>query len=207
MSFPASKTEAFIAVAGPMFAKMGLGYVKWDIGDDGFVGDGNFIKPVLEDQAIAPYVGEVEWHTWNLAAFPDSAFTQMASDVTKMGKEIWATETGFNALEFETDPAEFATWSNALQYAEIYVRSMTVVHVTELDYWEFASDFPLISPTLQPYPNYYVIKSYMDNIAPGSQVVQATSSDSSILSVAVKDQKNDKSLARRSTRTPAARKA
>ena len=183
--------EPFIAMAGPMFAKMGLGYVKWDIGDDGFVGIDSFVKPILEDKAIAPYLGPIAWHTWNLNSNSDSAFASLAAIAKQYGKEIWATEVGYNALLQFLDPAAFTTYGNALRDAEMYLRSLKVLHVTVMQYWDFADDFPLVSPSSQPYPDYYIVQSYQSNLKPGSVIVQANSSDSKILSIAAKDTKNN----------------
>src|SRR3954470_21698219 len=181
----------FMHVAGPQLAKMGLGYVKWLGGDDGFVGESTFVRPVLSDKTLQPYLGELAWHTWNLDGRPDSDFDALNATVARFGKEFWATETGYDPLLNDHDPAAFATWDNAFQYAQIYLRTVTVMHATVLDYWEFASDFPLVSPELQPYPTYYIIKTYEDNLKPGAQVVKAKSDDGKVLSVAAKDVTNN----------------
>lgn len=183
--------EDFVTIAGPMFAKMGLGNVKWDIGDDGFVNPDIFVTPVLQDKAIAPYLGPIAWHSWNLDNYSDSSFNALVSIAKQYGKEIWATELGYDPLLQFNDPQQFTTFSNAIQDAEIYLRSLTVVHCTVMDYWDFADDFPLVSPTGQPYPDYYIVKSYQDNLKPGAQIVKASSSDSSILSIAAKDTNNN----------------
>jgi O-glycosyl hydrolase len=187
LRFPASIFEAFLGVAGPMFQKMGLGYVKWVIGDDGFVSPKTFVTPVLSDTAISQYIGDIGWHTWNLDDFSDSAFTDLANVAKKYGKEIWATETGFDPLLFENDPAAFSTWDTAIKDAEIYVRSLNVLHTTVMDYWEDANDFPLVSPTNVPFPAFYIIQGYDNNLTPGTQMVQAKSNDGEILSMAAKN--------------------
>jgi O-glycosyl hydrolase len=184
--------EDFLAIAGPMFAKMGLGYVKWDIGDDGFVGVDTFVKPILEDKAIAQYLGPIAWHTWNLDNNSDSAFTALANIAKQYGKEIWATEVGYDPLIQFNDPQAFTTFGNAIEDAQMYLRSLKVLHCTVMDYWDFANDFPLVNPTNnQPYPDYYIIQSYQQNLKVGAVIVQANSSDSSILSIAAKDTKNN----------------
>ena len=66
-----------------------------------------------------------------------------------------------------------------------------MVHVTVMDYWEMANDFPLVSSSNKPYPIFYIIKTFNDNLLPGSQIVKAKSDDSNVLSVAAKDQKNN----------------
>jgi O-glycosyl hydrolase len=175
-----------------MFAKMGLGYVKWDMGDDGFVGIDSFIKPILQDKAIAPYLGPIAWHSWNLDTNSDSAFSALVSIAKQYGKEIWATEVGYDALLQFNDPQAFTTFGNAIQDAEMYLRSLKVVHCTVMDYWDYGNDFPLVNPANnQPYPDYYIVQSYQQNLKPGSVIVQANSSDSKILSIAAKDSKNN----------------
>ena len=169
LSFPYSVFKAFLLVAGPQFQRMGIGNVKWLIGDDGYVGAKSFVKPTLEDASIAPYIGDVGWHSWNLDNFPDNDFTDLPATASKYGKEVWSTEMGYDPLINDTNPAAFATWDNAMQYAKVYLRSLTVVQCTVLDYWEFASDFPLVSPKLDPYPAFYIVKSYMDNLPPGAR--------------------------------------
>ena len=199
--------EDFVAIAGPMFAKMGLGNVKWDIGDDGFVNPDIFVKPVLQDKAIAPYLGPIAWHSWNLDNYSDSSFNALVSVAKQYGKEIWATELGYDPLLQFNDPQQFTTFTNAMQDAEIYLRSLTVVHCTVMDYWDFADDFPLVSPSGHAYPDYYIVKSYQDNLKAGARrssmpapaIHRSSSSQPRI-------RRTTTSSRRRSMSTPAARR-
>jgi hypothetical protein len=195
ISMPISIFKDFLHVAGPMFQKMGLGYVKWLVNDDGSVGTGNYYKPAQQDASIAPYIGAWGWHTWNLDNFPDQPFIDMGKVANSFGQELWATETGFDPLLNDHDPAAFSTWDTARQMAKIYLRSLKLMPVTVMDYWQFADDFPLVSPTLQPFPTYFIIKAYDDNLKPGSVIVKASSDDSSVLSIAAKDQANNRFFA------------
>lgn len=181
----------FLKIAGPMFKKMGIGNVKWVLGDDGFVGTGTFVAPMLAETSVSQYIADIGWHTWNLDNFSDSAFTSLVNIAKKYHKEIWATETGYDPLINDQHPQDIPSWNNAMQYALIYSRSLAVVHVTVMDYWEMANDFPLVSAANKPYPIFYIIKAFNDNLPPGTQVVQAKSDDSKVLSLAAKDQKHN----------------
>src|SRR5262249_31750570 len=127
----------------------------------------------------------------NLDNFDDSAFQSLADASKKYGKEIWATEVGYDPLINDKNPAAFATWDNAMQYAKLYVRTLNVLRATLLEYWEYADDFPLTDPKLNPYPAFYVVKSYADNLAPGSQMVKAKSDNAEVLSIAARDTKHN----------------
>lgn len=190
--FPISVTKNFINLAGPKFAQMGLGYVKWLIGDDGFVGTGSYVKPALTESTIRPYMGEIGWHSWNLDDFADSYFDDLRRTAKNYGKEIWSTEQGYDPLLYLQNPSQFYNWEHARKMAGIYLRSLKVVQATVLDYWQYGDDFPLLSPLKKPLPTYYVLKPLYDQLTPGTQMVHAGSDEAQILSMAAKNQKDNR---------------
>jgi hypothetical protein len=192
LRFPISVTKTFMNIAGPMFETMGLGYVKWLIGDDGFVGTGTFVKPALQDATMRPYLGDIGWHSWNLDNFDDSNFFDLRRTAQQYGKEIWSTEQGYDPLLYTQNPSAFYTWDHAREMSKIYLRTLRVVQATVLDYWQYGDDFPLLSPLKKPLPTYYVLKPLYDNLTPGTQMIYAGSDTPSVLAMAAKNQKENR---------------
>jgi O-glycosyl hydrolase len=190
--FTATQQAAFIKVAGPMFAQLGLSYTpKFLVGDTGNASRlVAYATPILSDPATAPYLGPISFHGWDSLTYPDSTLTGIAALAQQYNKPVWCEEVGYDAAANTRTPSPFPTWDYAIKTAEVYSRVMSLANASVADYWEFENDFPLLqtNPTVL-YPSYYVVQTDMTTFAPGEQVVAASSDTSTILSLAATDGK------------------
>jgi O-glycosyl hydrolase len=189
----ADQMAHFIEAAGPKFAAAGLS-TKFLVGDtyssDTLV---SYATPILNDVAAQPYLGPISFHSWWTETEPDSVFTAIANLGQQYNKEVWSPEVGYNALLGQT-PAVFATWDNAIKLAKIYDRVLRSSGATVALYWEYqvvhngdaadVNDYPLATQSLQPYPAFYVVKQFSDNLVPGTQIVDSSSDDANLTTLA-----------------------
>jgi O-glycosyl hydrolase len=192
----AQQMAQFIEVAGPKFVAAGLS-TKFLVGDtyssDTLV---SYATPILQDAAVQPYLGPISFHSWWTETEPDSIFQSIAALGAQYNKEIWSPEVGYNALLGQT-PSVFATWDNAIKLAKIYDRVLMNSGATVALYWEFqtvnngdsadVNDYPLATQSLQPYPAFYVVKQFADNLVPGTQIVDISSDDSNLTTLAARN--------------------
>ncbi|HEX5322887.1 MAG TPA: hypothetical protein VFW40_03815, partial [Capsulimonadaceae bacterium] len=79
---------AFIKQAGPRFRAAGL-KTKFLVGDTG--GGSQFpayVRPILADKTIAPYLGALAFHCWDAMSASDDQYTAIAKVAKESGKPI-----------------------------------------------------------------------------------------------------------------------
>ena len=192
---PADRMAKWIAASGARFAAAGLN-TKWLVGDtfstDSLVA---YAAPILADTAAQPYEGPISYHSWWAEGKPDSIFTAIADLAKQYNKEVWSPEVGYDAL-LGHHPEKFPTWDNALRLAKVYNRVLKFSQASVALYWEYQivdpsgadpNDFPLVANDLTPYPAYYIVKQLSDNLPAGAQMLDVTSDNSSLMTLAGKD--------------------
>ncbi len=179
--FSPSEMIAFIKKAGARFASLGLP-TKWVVGDVSNPSAAvSYITPILQDSSIAQYLGPISVHSWNADSIPDSTFSGIYTMANQYGKNVWILEVGLDSAGWEID-GYTSTWSYGFKLARLHYRLLKNMRATVLDYWEYGTDYELMDRyTLAPYPAYYMVKQLADLLLPGTEVVETTSSSSSVL--------------------------
>lgn len=179
--FSSSEMVAFIKKAGARFDALGLP-IRWIVGDVYNPSTAvSYITPILQDSSIARYLGPVSVHSWNPDGASDSTFADIYNLANRYGKEVWVLEVGIDGGGWRID-GYTSTWSYAFNLARLYYRLLKHMRASVLDYWEYGEDYELLNPsTLEPYPAYYVVKQLADLLLPGTEMVETTSSSSSVL--------------------------
>jgi hypothetical protein len=93
---PAQMAE-FIRLAGPRFAALGL-KTKFLTADT--ANGSNFVeyaRPLLEDKTIAPYLGPLAFHSWDVLGATDEKYTGIAALGRQYNRPVWCTEAGHDA--------------------------------------------------------------------------------------------------------------
>lgn len=172
--FTSETMRAFIAKAGPRFEALGL-KTKLLVSDT--ANGSNLAEhagPILEDKAIARYLGPISFHCWDALGASEEAYRRIAELGRRYKKEVWCLEAGHDAALWQTkDP--WAGWENALRTALAYVRTLRLTQASLMDYWTYQDNYPLVSKDGRtPYPVFHVMRQMESVFAPNSKVVEAT---------------------------------
>ncbi len=148
----------------------------WVAGDaTSIASDVPYAAPALDDAQARPLLLALGLHTWDAEARPDAAFAGAASLAASHGLPVWATEIGYDAQVYRTNPGTFSTWDNAWRLALVTQRTLSVGQASVLDFWSYQNDFPLADPaTGRLYPSGVVVKQLADRLTPGMHLVAAT---------------------------------
>ena len=179
--FSPTEMRVFIKKSGARFASLGLP-TKWVVGDVSNPSAAvSYITPILQDTSITQYLGPVSVHSWNAESVSDATFSGIATLAGQYGKNVWVLEVGLDPAGWEID-GYTSTWSYGFTLARLYYRLIGNMRATVLDYWEYGTDYELMDrSTLAPYPAYYVVKQLSDLLLPGTQILETSSSSSSVL--------------------------
>ena len=181
-SFSPSQMIAFMKKAGPRFASLGLS-TKWLIGDVSNPMEAiAYVTPILQDSSVAQYLGPaVSAHSWNPDQASDTVFSDIYTLANRYGKAVWVEEVGLDPSGWKI-AGYTSSWTYAFDLARLYYRLIKNMRASVLTYWEYGDDYPLVDPsTLQPYPAFHVVKQLADQLLPGTDIVETTSSNSGIL--------------------------
>ena len=183
--FTPAQMADFIRQAGPRFKALGL-KTKFLVADTAnganFPG---FARPLLEDKTIAPYLGPLAFHSWDAMGAPDERYAEIAALGRKYKKPVWCTEAGHDAQLWQK-PDPWASWENALRTALAYEKTLRVAEASQIDYWTYQDNYPLVKkdggPT--PYPVFFVVRQMENALPPGAKVASATSDNESLRALA-----------------------
>ncbi len=185
----AQENADIIEASGQKLVAAGLGNTKWIVGETYHIADGtyNYIKSILDDAGAKPYTGPISIHSWWSEDLPRSEWSKFRTLADQYGKDLWNGEMNYYALANQ-NPGVFTTWDNGLRVAKITAKTLTWMHTNVAMYWQYQDDFPLVKADLtSKYYSYHVVKSFVDNFKPGSQIVKSTTDNSKIYSVAGRD--------------------
>lgn len=173
--FPPADIAQFIRMAGPRFQSLGL-KTKFLVGDTGNgAGFVRYVPPLLEDPALAPYLGPLAFHCWDALGAQDSTYEQIAAIGRKYNKPIWCTEAGWDAGLWQR-PNPWGSWENALRTAEAYEKTLRLSSARLMLYWTYEDDYPLTNKDgSRPYPVWHVVKQMEDVFRPHWRIATATS--------------------------------
>ena len=182
--FSPAEMADFVAQAGPRFRALGL-KTRFLIGDTAS-GDhfADYARPLLQDRRIAPYLGPIAFHCWDVLSASDSSYQSIAALGRRYGKPIWCTEAGHDAQLWQAaNPWE--SWDNALKTALAYERTLRLSGASLMDYWTYQDNYPLVSMDgTRPFPVWQVLKQMEEGFAPGSWIAFTTSSNDALKAIA-----------------------
>ncbi len=171
--FTSETIADFIRQAGPRFRALGL-KTKFLVGDTGggmeVVG---YARPLLEDRSLAPYLGPLAFHCWDVLGAPDARYEAIAALGKEFDKPVWCTEAGHDAGLWQ-QPNPWASWDNALRTALAYAKTLRLTGASLMDYWTYQDNYPLVNREgTQPYPVFTILQQMEDALPPGSRIVSA----------------------------------
>jgi O-glycosyl hydrolase len=169
--FTPGQISAFIEQAGPRFRSLGL-KTKFLVGDTtGGMPFADYVRPILADQAAAPYLGALAFHCWDALSAPDDSYRAIAAIGRESNKPVWCTEGGYDAGLWQ-QPDPWGSWTNGLNTARAYVKTLRLSGAATVDYWTYQNNYQIVSSDgSTPYPIYYVISQMEDALPSGARVV------------------------------------
>lgn len=174
----------FIRAAGKRFKELGLKtkFIVADTANGANLHD--YAKPILEEASIAEFLGPIGFHSWDGLGAPEAAYRKIAELGRRHNKEVWCLEAGWDAqLWQQRNP--WGSWTNALQLARVYVRTVRLTGATLMDYWTYQDNYPLVDQQgSRPYPSFAVIRQLEGVLAPGSSVVSCSSPNEELQALA-----------------------
>ncbi|HVF84902.1 MAG TPA: hypothetical protein VM821_02890 [Abditibacteriaceae bacterium] len=172
--FTPTQMADFIRLAGPRFAAVGL-KTKFLVGDTANGSTcADYARPLLEDKSIAAYLGPLAFHSWDALGAPEPKYTAIAALGRQYNKQVWCTEAGHDsALWRAANPWE--PWENALRTALAYERTLRLTGASQMDYWTYQENYPLVSSNgTRPYSVWHVVRQMEEALTPGSRIATAT---------------------------------
>ncbi|MCW5940989.1 MAG: hypothetical protein KIS66_02075 [Fimbriimonadaceae bacterium] len=182
--FTPAAMRAFIAKAGPRFESLGL-KTKFLVSD---TANGSNLydhaRPLLEDKAIARYLGPISFHCWDALGASEEAYRRIAELARKHGKEVWCLEAGHDAALWQAENP-WSGWENALRTALAYARTLRLTEASLMDYWTYQDNYPLVTKDgATPYPVFEVMRQMEAVFVPGSRVIEAIATESDVQALA-----------------------
>ncbi len=172
--FTSATMRDFVRQAGPRLAAAGL-KTRFVVGDTaGGSAFAAYAEPILKDPTIAPYLGPLAFHCWDVLSASEVSYRAIAELGVRFGKPVWCLEAGHDSALWQAkDP--WPTWDNALRTAMAYERTLRWASPRVMDYWTYENDYPIASPDGKLYPIFTVLKAMERVFAPGSRVVASRS--------------------------------
>ncbi|HEX8237361.1 MAG TPA: hypothetical protein VF600_15480 [Abditibacteriaceae bacterium] len=171
--FTPAQMADFIRLAGPRFAALGL-KTKFLTADT--ANGSNFVayaRPLLEDKTIAPYLGPLAFHSWDVLGAQEEKYTGIAALGRQYNKPVWCTEAGHDAQLWQAQNP-WQSWENALRTALAYERTLRLSGAEQMDYWTYQDNYPLVSRDGKtPYPVWHVMRQMEAALRPGSKIATA----------------------------------
>jgi O-glycosyl hydrolase len=184
--FTPATIDNFIKQAGPRFQAAGL-KTKFLVGDTGGgVQFPAYVRPLLADKTVAPYLGALAFHCWDSLSASDDQYEEIAQVAKEAGKPVWATEVGWDSGLWQR-PDPWGSWDNALNTALAYIKTLRLSGASVMDYWTYENNYPIVDPnTVRPYSVFNVINQIQDALPAGAKVASAStvSQDLSVLASA-----------------------
>ena len=172
--FTAPQMAAFIRRAGARFAQLRL-KTRFLVGDTASgAPSAEYSEALLADPTIAPYLGPIAFHCWDVLSAPDASYEAIAKVGAKHRKPIWCTEAGHDAgLWQQPDPWE--SWENAIRTALAYEKTLRLSGAEIMDYWTYQDNYPIVSRDgSRPFRVHHVLRQMEDVFPRGSKVACAS---------------------------------
>jgi O-glycosyl hydrolase len=187
--FSSAQMAQFIALAGPRFRELGLKtlFLVGDTANGSNCAD--YSRPLLENRAIAPFLGPIAFHSWDALGASESKYREIAALGKQYNKEIWCTEAGHDAQLWQQENP-WPSWDNALRLALAYERTIQLSGAHVMDYWTYQDNYRLVSPDGKtPYPAWKVLRQMERALAKGNRVVATSSSNADLKTIAARGPK------------------
>jgi O-glycosyl hydrolase len=174
--FTPQQMAEFIRLAGPRFAALGL-KTKFLTADT--ANGSNFAayaRPLLEDPAVAPFLGPLAFHSWDVLSASEAKYREIAALGRQFNKPVWCTEAGHDAQLWQaSNPWE--NWENGLRTALAYERTIRLTGAEQMDYWTYQDNYPLVSRDgKKAFPVWHVIRQMEAALPAGAKITGNTSS-------------------------------
>jgi hypothetical protein len=186
--FSASEYANFIRQAGAAFASAGL-VTKFTAGEVTNPSCFSYINDILYDLQTnggLNYITYLSFHSWGSIVFgwegPSwSNFIEMATIASRYNLPVMVGELGTDYDGNRSKPL-WPTWGWAWDHAQLYQASFLYAKAAVTLHWAFGGGgFNIVNPkTLRPYPIFYVVKHFLNNISPGSKVIPCNSDDTDV---------------------------
>lgn len=172
--FSSQDMAAFIRQAGPYFKKLGI-KTKFMIGDTtGGMPFVRYARPLLEDPTLAPYLGPLAFHCWDVLGTADARYAEIAALGQEFHKPVWCTEAGHDSALWST-PNPWGGWENAIRTALAYEKTLRLSGAVLMDYWTYQNNYPIVDPKQgTPYPVFDVIRQMAEALPADSIIVIAS---------------------------------
>jgi hypothetical protein len=186
VSLAPGELAAFIKQAGIRFAQFSV-TSAWLVGDTSTGASlPAYAAALLSDPAVKPYLGPIAFQSWDCRTATDATYQAIAALGKSSSKPVWCTEVGYDLQLAGANPPVWGTWDHAMKLAEAYWRTFARAGASFADGWEYQDDYPLAGGASgdQPYPSYHVIDQLSGLLAPGAQLVETTSDNPALFSLA-----------------------
>ncbi len=184
--FTPAQIAEFIALAGPRFKTLGLKtkFLTGDTANGANLPD--YARPLLQNRAIAPYLGPIAFHSWDALSAPEAKYREIAALCAQFNKEIWCTEAGHDSALWQQENP-WSSWENALRTALAYERTLRLSGASVMDYWTYQDNYPLVSSDGKtPYPVWQVIQNLEKALAKGHRIVASKSDNDDLKTIAAR---------------------
>ena len=187
--FSPTQIADFIALAGPRFRALKI-ETKFLVGD---TANGtnlpDYARPLLENRAIAPFLGPIAFHCWDVLGADEDKYRQIKALGVQYNKEIFCTEAGHDSALWQ-QPNPWQGWNNALRTALAYERTLRLSGASVLDYWTYQDNYPLVSADGKtPYPVWNVVQTLGRVLSKGNRIVEAVSGNDDLKVLATRGPK------------------
>jgi hypothetical protein len=159
-----------------LFGPEHMGEVSWGLNNE-------YIKEILEDEEVKPYLSFYAVHSYVDGVAPDygsaEGWTALYEKIIKThGKELWMTETSdFDKQDYDL----------ALSMAKSLYLGLKFGHISSWVYWAMA-DYVIKNNQLTPLGRAF--QQFYRFLLPGTVMIKATSADNDLLAVAGKKNNN-----------------
>lgn len=180
---------AWVKKAGEKFSALGL-TTKVVVGEDRNAnGAASYLEPFLSDTAIQKYLGPI---AYTVGEYPNiTHLNSIGALVTKYKKPVWNTRDNiWLSYNADTDPdgefAQVSTWTYTWMIVDIYFKSLKYAHAATCLHRDWGKPL-FIDPwncSSIKLPTYFVIHQFATTFPVGSQVLDASSSDGAVWSLA-----------------------
>ena len=187
--FTSETMAAFIRQAASQFAALKL-KTKFLTGDT--ANGASLIaltRPLLEDKTLAPFLGPIAFHCWDVLSAPDVNYAAIAAFGKEFNRPVWCLEAGHDAQLWQR-PNPWESWDNGLRTAQAYAKTIALSGASLMDYWTYQNNYPLVSEDgKKPFPVFNVIQQMGEALPPDSRIVGATTDNDDIKIVAARGPK------------------
>jgi hypothetical protein len=181
-----SEYALFIEKCQPRFTSNGL-LTRVNIGSV-LLWDLTYNQEIYNRVRNLSVAGYPSWHTYRGGSLsgeqrePISYWQNWGAWQQTLDRNLWGTETDYDAYYWKEENPDVFTWTGAQEMAVMYYRNYYVARMSTSAGWFWHSD----------YPSHNVHIAYMNHFEPGGQIVETSQPDATVMTVAYKHVANQK---------------